>query len=164
MHQWSLLIDKLEAQGYVLRHEFPEIRNRGILQPIKFTSKLGTPLLSYTESAHYLDLELIAFKIVQQLQKYQLLGSFPADATHFIAQKPASVNKQKKGDIIWRCPIFVVRKTIFEKWCEVQDYSASVSGNSLNDISFHELKHIKYSTVADRCIAYLGYTHGSVLD
>ena len=34
----------------------------------------------------------------------------------------------------------------------------------MNDIGFPELKHIKYSTVVDRCIAYLGCTHGSVLD
>ena len=69
LHQWSLLIDKLEAHGYILRHEFPGIKNGGIIQPSKSLKKLGKPVLSYTDNAHYLDLELLAYKIVQQLQK-----------------------------------------------------------------------------------------------
>ena len=164
LHRWILLLKNLEEEGYKMLHEFPGIHNGGIIQPMQSYKLLGTPLLSYTHNAFWADMELLAYKIYLQLTQCRLLGPFPKKCTHFIATKQASVNSSGKGYEIWKSPLFVVRKTDIGKWREVQDYSAASLGKSLNDIGYHELKHIKYSTVVDRCVTYWGCKFGSVLD
>ena len=61
--RWLQLLKRLEEKGHRLLHEFPVIANGGIIQPMKPYKNLGTPIISYTDNAYWLDLELIAFKL-----------------------------------------------------------------------------------------------------
>ena len=162
--RWLQLLKHLEEKGHILLHEFLMIANDGIIQPMKSYKNLGTPILSFSDNAYWLDLELIAFKLFHQLQYDRLLGPFPQTCTHIMTNKPVIPNSSGKGYKLWRSPVFVVRKPQFKKWREVEDYGAAITGNSLNDIGYQELKHIKYSTVVDRCVAYFGCKFASVLD
>ena len=139
--RWRLMLEAMQETGSQIIHEFPDISKGGISVRIENLPKGQFRKCSYLRDAPPLELEFLAYKILEQIKKCRLLGPFTSDTTHFSANKKIGANSEGVGTPIIISPLFVVKRnsdpTNVDKWREVTDYGFEfLPETSINSLGY----------------------------